>query len=684
MMGRERWGRGSGILTSARRRGGGGVLPSAADHPDTPDDDGRGRAGAGVPPPPPPRANDDADDGLECDGTTIAGGREDGGYDGSGDGYADDNPFESIGRELDRSEEAGGARRVGIDDRTRRGGVAGSSSSRDDDARAAAAGGGVHRPSANDEDDGGMKFSPGGPSTNGDENCRPRNAAAALPLDPADRGYPDASRECAASDPPPPPPPPTDATTRAGDAKGRERSRGEKDSGSRAEQRSSATAGGPSSVAAARKVSPTRFTFQSSVATVRKAAKSLGGGGGPSSFKTPAPSRDGSLLASRELFSTRSGGSASSARGSSGIPNDKTGRKFRDDDDDVNGSTSRKRRQRRHTFRRLDDGIGATGGAAPAAVNDGNVRELGFAPAFLLAGNSRGGCREVPADDDDDGDDDSGDGKSPRGDASAAFARNMVSDHFRRQLRQQRQQHHRKSSEASNGYLVRRLRSLRDADRRAATGPSGGGGGGGGRYCCATAPASSNPSLPSSSRKRRRGGGFAAGGDRPDPDLAAPSALDVTVSGAPPSLDPALVVVGGGGGGGTVVLLAYAHIRAAAARPSGECEGRRGGGPTLPGFARLVVSRHAMREVGVVGDGRARNLRLYGAVVIPPPRRSAAVAARPERTDADGDGANPDDGQLRMIGGLPTIVCANVCREYPVDQPPLRIVSFAGFSSTGM
>jgi len=355
-----------------------------------------------------------------------------------------------------------------------------------------------------------------------------------------------------------------------------------------------------------------------------------------------------------------------------------------DDDDDNNGSTARKRR-RRHTFRRSNDGIGATGGAAPAAVNDSNVRELGFAPAFLLASNSRGGCREVPADDDDDDDDDNDDnddeGKSPRGDASAAFARNMVSDHFRRQLRQQQQQQQRKSSEASNGYLVRRLRSLRDADRLAAT-TSLRGGGGGGRYCMTTPGGSSNPLLLSSSRKRRRGGGFfaAAAGGVDCPDRAAPSTLDVTVSGPPPSSsDPAFV---GGGGGGTIVLLAYLHLHTVATRPpSGKCEGRRDGGTTLPGFAQLVMSRDAMREMGIVVDGRAKNLRLYGAVVIPPPRSAAASA---ERTDAVGDGANRDRDELRMIGRLPTIVCTNYFREYPVDQPPLRDVSFDGFSSTVM
>jgi hypothetical protein len=347
-----------------------------------------------------------------------------------------------------------------------------------------------------------------------------------------------------------------------------------------------------------------------------------------------------------------------------------------DDDDNNNGSTARKR-MRRHTFRRSNDGIYATGGAAPAAVNDGNVRELGFAPAFLLASNSRGGCREVPADDDDDDNDDNDDndddGRSPRGDASAAFARNMVSDHFRRQQRQQRQQQHRKSSEASNGYLVRRLRSLRDADRRAATTSLRGGGGG--RYCTTAPGGSSNPLLLSSSRKRRRGGGE---GDCPDPNRAAPSTLDVTVSGPPPSSsDPAFV---GGGGGGTIVLLAYVHLHTVATRPpSGKCEGRRDGGTTLTGFSRLVMSRDAMREMGIVGDGRAKNLRLYGAVVIPPPRSAAAAA---ERTDADGDGANRDGDELRMIGRLPTIVCTNVCREYPVDQPPLRDVSFDRFSST--
>jgi hypothetical protein len=248
----------------------------------------------------------------------------------------------------------------------------------------------------------------------------------------------------------------------------------------------------------------------------------------------------------------------------------------------------------------------------------------------------------------------------------------MVSDHFRRQLRQQQ---HRKSSEASNGYLVRRLRSLRDADRRAATTSLRGGGG---RYCTTTPGGSSNPLLLSSSRKRRRGGGvFAAAGDRPDPN---PSTLDVTVSGPPPSSsDPAFV---GGGGGGTIVLLAYVHLHTVATRPSGECDGRRDGGTTLPGFAHLVMSRDAMREMGIVGGGRARNLRLHGAIVIPQPRSAAAVT---KRTDADGDGANRDnDDECRMIGGMPTIVCTNVCKEYPVDQPPLRDVSFDGFSSTVM
>jgi hypothetical protein len=215
-------------------------------------------------------------------------------------------------------------------------------------------------------------------------------------------------------------------------------------------------------------------------------------------------------------------------------------------------------------------------------------------------------------------------------------------------------------------------------------GSGSGGGGGGGRYCTTTPGGPSNPLLLSSSRKRRRGGGFfaaAAGGvDCPDPNRAAPSTLDVTVSGPPPSSsDPAFVR---GGGGGTIVLLAYVHLHTVATRPpSGTCEGRRDGGTTLTGFSRLVMSRDAMREMGIVGDGRAKNLRLYGAVIIPPPSSAAASA---ERTDADGDGANRDGDELRMIGRLSTIVCTNVCREYPVDQPPLRDVSFDGFSSTVM
>jgi hypothetical protein len=191
--------------------------------------------------------------------------------------------------------------------------------------------------------------------------------------------------------------------------------------------------------------------------------------------------------------------------------------------------------------------------------------------------------------------------------------------------------------------------------------------------------------LHASVRKRRRtigGGGGGGECDRnfQDPKYASPSsALDVTVSWASfsSSSSSSSFDTTFGEGGGSVALLAYMHHPHAAMRTTTMMQssglwriGRRENGITTPGFSRIVISRDVIFELGGVGDGRDVRLRLYGAVIIPPPRSSTAEC-NAERTDGDGDGEDP-----HVMGMLPTILCTNIFEEYPADQPPLDDVSF--------
>lgn len=405
-----------------------------------------------------------------------------------------------------------------------------------------------------------------------------------------------------------------------------------------------------------KRLSPPRFSFQSSVNS--------------SSKKTP--------MAKKTLPSSRAPLSASSATATSQqrqwqqqqrSSNKFAGRRSMGTVATTTTATARKRG--RHTFRPSTDGSSAAvSEATPArAVRSSrapdSVRELEFAPSFLLVngnarhhanaddggGNNNGDGRAAsPGRDLNDVDDEDLDAKAAA--MSVAFSRNIVLDHERR-LRAQRKA---ETASVGRGHFVRRLRSLRDDDARGAMrlrSPASFGarqvGGGGGAFL---------------SRKRRRSGG--GGADRLDPRNAASSSLDVTVSGICLPDD----AVSSALGEGRSVLLAYIHGHNNNLPSNRLCNKV----VAVPCYAWIIMTNDEMREQGIAGDSCKRRLRFYDAVVIPP--RVVEGSARSPRLQS-AIAAPTDDEECHIA--MPTVVCTHVCHEYPIEGPTLNEVSFEGF-----
>mmetsp|Transcript_41796 Transcript_41796/g.87729 ORF Transcript_41796/g.87729 Transcript_41796/m.87729 type:complete len:592 (+) Transcript_41796:26-1801(+) len=358
----------------------------------------------------------------------------------------------------------------------------------------------------------------------------------------------------------------------------------------------------------AKKMSPTRFSFQSSAKSSKKTA-----------LKTP--SRNNSLP-SRALFSS----SAMSQR-------------------PIKNKPSSQKRQHRHTFRQ-SMGHGNISSNDTPTINN-NVRDLGFVPTFLA--NPKGGYgsfpKDAPTEDDDDFD------SRRRDTITDAFSQNIVSEHAERQRLSTRKA---ESSNAKSGYLVRRLRSLRNTDqcmamrlRRSGQHSTPGAISGGSAFM---------------SRKRRR-----SGSDSLDPTKAASSTLDVTVSGTPVSDDGSGHAVLGDD---RTVLLAYIHRHTLTKQqPPFSSRIHNGNGLSFPCFAWIIMSRDAVRERGI-SDGGITQIRFYDAVVIPPrvadTKSEQCVVASEE--------------SKRVESHMPTIICTQIFQEYPAEQPPLQEVSFDRFN----
>jgi len=363
-----------------------------------------------------------------------------------------------------------------------------------------------------------------------------------------------------------------------------------------------------------KKLSPPRHSFQSSTMKQKSTIKKK------STFKTPA----GSKFPSRDLFSTNK------------MPQRSTTKKSV-----ANGTNvSTTQRKKRHSFRPSI----ATTSNTPAAPKS-NVKEMRFAPTFLTNNSKSSPPKEtVPIDDDNN----YGDDTNKYSDKDV-FAQNMVSTHH------QAKQQARKSESSKSGYLVQRLRSLRNTEQRMAmklrnsqlsSGLSGGGGGGG-------------------IRKRRRTSG---GNNNLDPKTCSSSILDVTVSGKLPSDVGASLL-----GEGKSVLLAYIHQHTMTKQTSNEGdEGEEGSRGVSSCYAWIVMSHDVMREQGLLdGSMNTKHLRLYDAVVIP----SRVVDMK------TGSMTSGDINQTQCDMHRPTIVCTHISQAYPADQPSLQDVSFDQFSS---
>jgi hypothetical protein len=376
-----------------------------------------------------------------------------------------------------------------------------------------------------------------------------------------------------------------------------------------------------------KKISPTRFTFQSS--SDRSSSISSTRPKNFNSFKTPANNKS---LPSRELFS-----SSGAMTRRSNVVNETT-----------QNSNIHKSTVKRHTFRRSMDNSSAVANNTPTVVNN-NVREMGFVPTFLSHSKGRsGGTLDVPENGDDDDCDDYNSNNLPKREGALPSSYNMITEHHRQQ---QQQQQHKSHRHAKLGPLVQRMHALRNSNQRmamrlrsgqlAATPPGGG----------------SSGSSFLASRKRRRSGG---GGEHLDPT----SMLDVTVSCASLSLfDTTLANCG--------ILLAYIHARTEI-KGSSSSSGQFAGRFNLPCYARLIMSRDVIHERGIVNDCINKQLRLYDALVIP------ARLMMTENPKVRG-GSSSDDVdcyQNNMMKNMPTIICANICQDYPTDKPTLQDVSF--------
>ena len=401
------------------------------------------------------------------------------------------------------------------------------------------------------------------------------------------------------------------------------------------------------------KLSPPRFSFQSHSSSAKpKSIKSIKS----STYKTPSNKK--SSLPSRELFST------------SAMPQHKSTikRSIQKSSGTNSSMLSTTQKRKRHSFRPSNSNAAST-----PAVNNNNVREMGFVPTFLSNAKSGGGSganaspKDVPADDDDNEDNNNFNHSTNNRDV---FSKNMVTN-FQQQQRQARKSE--SSSNTKSGYLVQRLRSLRNTDQRMAMRLRSG------QYSSSSSSAagisSSATTTGFTARKRRR-----SGGDHLDPKNAASSILDVTVSSKITSYsersgNASLLSEG------KSVLPAYIHCYTAMKQPSSgqQSEQCKGMLTNFPCYAWIVMSHDMMREQNVImeeGDTgtTTKQLRLYDAVVIPP----RAVNTNEQRRSELDDQVNQNHN-LSCIQ-MPTIICTHICQEYPAEQPPLQDVSFDQFN----
>ena len=405
------------------------------------------------------------------------------------------------------------------------------------------------------------------------------------------------------------------------------------------------------------KLSPPRFSFQSHSSSAKpKSIKSNNKNNRSSTYKTPS---NKSSLPSRELFST------------SAMPQHKSTikRSIQKSSGTNSSMLSTTQKRKRHSFRPSNSNAAST-----PAVNNNNVREMGFVPTFLSNAKSGGGSganaspKDVPADDDDGDNNNCNHSTNDRD----AFSKNMVTN-FQQQQRQARKSE--SSSNTKSGYLVQRLRSLRNTDQRMAMRLRSG------QYSSSSSSAagisSSATTTGFTARKRRR-----SGGDHLDPKNAASSILDVTVSS---NISTSYSERSGNASllsEGKSVLPAYIHCYTAMKQPSSGQQSehcKKGMLLFVPCYAWIVMSHDMMREQNVImeeGDTgtTTKQLRLYDAVVIPP----RVVNTNEQRRSELDDQVNQNHN-LSCIQ-MPTIICTHICQEYPAEQLPLQDVSFDQFN----
>ena len=392
-----------------------------------------------------------------------------------------------------------------------------------------------------------------------------------------------------------------------------------------------------------KKLSPPRFSFQSS-SSVKSKPK-------PTSFKTPSNNKS---LPSRELFTNNT------------MPQQRS--TITKSTQKLSTTTTQKRKQR-HSFR--PSSTGNVSSLATPAVNS-NVREMEFVPTFISNNNAKGKSspKDAPADEDDNDDDNGDNGDNIK---VSAYSNNMITNH-----QQQQRKARRSESSKSSGYLVQRLRSLRSTDQRMSmrlrnaqynnnSGTTGGGG--------------------IMSRKRRR-----SSDHHLNPENMATSTLDVTVRYCDKSFSSAGCNSNSASllGEGKSVLLAYIHCCAMTKHQKDKPDIMMQSESELPSFpchAWIVMANDVIREHGLVQNDdnddiatssttiSTKQLRLYDAVIIPP---------RLVNMDEEDDESNLAAAQVEMNTKhkMPTIICTHISKAYSAQQelPPLQDVSFDQFS----
>lgn len=346
-----------------------------------------------------------------------------------------------------------------------------------------------------------------------------------------------------------------------------------------------------------------RFTFQSTKSAIKSTIKSATKQPPPnnnsmSNFKTPS----NESLPHRTLFSTSQ------------------------------TSTAKKRRVQRHSFRQSLDRSKAAFTTTPAAeVSSSDARAFGCTPSFLAKRRGAGGDKST---------DDISQEYHEVGGGAVESNRLNTSSFLSTQDGNKRLETNRRSKDnAKSGYLLQRLRSLRNSDQRMAMRLRSG------QYSTSFSSAgSSGGSL--TARKRRR-----SGNDYLDPKNVALTELDVTVLGGNiPGCEGMCSF-----GEGKTIMLSYIHryeITKEGISMVGSDAIKR------PCYSWIVLPNDVLREQGIAGD--KKQLRLYDAVVIPPRVTGTMTEC--------------------MKQAMPTIVCTHVCEQYSKELTALPDVSFEQFA----